>query len=59
MTDDPSKRRPEDSSRISLAQSWEVGYWTKELNVSEAKLGTAVKAAGHMVTDVKKWLAAN
>lgn len=59
MSDDLTRRKPEDPTKINLGQQWEVDYWTKELGVSEAKLKQAVKAVGVKVTDVKKWLANN
>lgn len=59
MADDPNKRRPQDSSKISLTEKWEVDYWTKALGVTEAKLRQAVKAVGNGAAAVKKWLADN
>jgi len=56
MSDDLSKKRPQDSSKISLTESWEINYWCKELGISEAKLKEAVKAVGHSTPAVRKYL---
>jgi len=54
--DDLSKKRPQDSSKISLTESWEVDYWCKALGVSETTLRAAVKAVGHSASAVRKYL---
>lgn len=56
MSDDLTRRKPEDPNKININQSWEVEYWTKTLRVSEARLKEAVKAVGPMVSDVKRYL---
>ena len=42
MSDDLTKRRPQDASTINLSQQWEIDYWTKTLHTTEAKLRIAV-----------------
>lgn len=54
--DDLSKKRPQDASKISLTEAWEVAYWCKELGVTEAKLREAVKAVGHSAAAVRRYL---
>lgn len=54
--DDLTKRRPQDASRISLTERWEVEYWTHALGVSEAKLREIVKEVGHSAAAVKRKL---
>ena len=56
MPDNLKRRAPEDKTRISLREAWEVTYWTETLGVSAAKLQQAVAAAGNSVTKVKEWL---
>ncbi|MFH6950992.1 DUF3606 domain-containing protein [Flavobacterium sp. FlaQc-51] len=56
MSDDLGKKRPQDSSKISLTESWEVNYWCKELGISEVELREAVKAVGHSAAAVRKYL---
>lgn len=56
MSDNLKIKRPADATKINVNEAWEVSYWCKELNVSEAKLKEAVKAVGVMVKDVKKYL---
>jgi hypothetical protein len=56
MADDPSKRRPEDSSRINIHEPYELEYWTKEFGVSKGKVIEAVNKVGTSVNAVKKYL---
>ncbi|EJL05477.1 MULTISPECIES: DUF3606 domain-containing protein [Pseudomonas] len=56
MADDLSNRGPQDRSRISTSEEWEVRYWTKELGVTEDELKAAVKAVGSAVIDVRRQL---
>lgn len=56
MSDDLTKRRPQDSSKISLTERWEVDYWTRELGVSEIRLRQAVAAVGHGSAAVRRHL---
>ncbi|MFK3737612.1 DUF3606 domain-containing protein [Massilia sp. TN1-12] len=57
MSDNLNNRGPQDRSRISLSEKWEVQYWTKELNVTEEQLQQAVKQAGNSVNAVREHLA--
>jgi hypothetical protein len=59
VVDDLTKRGPADRSRVNVNEAWEVAWWTKELNCTEAQLRAAVKAVGVMVLDVKAHLAKN
>jgi hypothetical protein len=45
-----------DVSRIDLGSAAEVGYWTRELGVSEAILREAVDHAGPEVEAVRHYL---
>lgn len=54
MSDDLTKKRPQDSSKISLSEKWEIEYWTKALGVSEAKLRELVSKYGNSVTVIRK-----
>jgi len=56
MSDDTSKRGPQDASKINVHESWELNYWTKKFGVSAAKLEEAVKAVGPGVEKVKAHL---
>lgn len=56
MSDNLRKKRPQDASKISLIESWEVDYWCEELGISKAKLQEAVKAVGHSAAGVRKYL---
>jgi len=56
MPDNLKRRRPQDSSRISLSQPYEVRFWTKYFNVSERTLNRVVTAVGDSVVAVEKRL---
>jgi hypothetical protein len=56
MPDNTQRRRPEDPTKININQSWEIGYWTQRLSISESQLRTAVRHAGPLVVDVQRWL---
>ncbi|MEO7934093.1 MAG: DUF3606 domain-containing protein [Chthoniobacterales bacterium] len=57
MSDDLNKRRPQDASKISLTESWEVRYWTGHFGCTEAKLREAVHAVGNGAHHVAAYLA--
>ena len=56
MSDDLTKRRPQDATKINVHESWELAYWCKELRVSESELKAAVKAVGVMASAVRRHL---
>ena len=56
MSDDLKDRGPQDRSRISLTEEWEVAYWTKSLGVSREKLEQVVREHGSSADAVKKAL---
>lgn len=56
MSDDLSKRGPQDRSRINVNETHELRYWTQELGVSESQLREAVKAVGPSATAVREHL---
>ncbi|WP_276964388.1 DUF3606 domain-containing protein [Chryseobacterium sp.] len=51
MSDDLSKRRPQDATKINVNESWEL-----ELGVTKELLKEAVRAVGTSVEDVKRYL---
>lgn len=57
MTDDKSKRGPQDANRISLSEDYEVQYWTDRFNVSRKSLEAAVSKVGNSVDQVAEYLA--
>ena len=56
MSDDLTKKRPQDATKINLGQQWEIDYWTRTLNTSEFKLKLAVQKVGNSVSAVKEFL---
>jgi hypothetical protein len=47
MADDKTLRSPQDASKISLTEDYEVAYWTKKFGVTADELREAVKAVGN------------
>lgn len=47
MSDDKSKTAPQDASRISLSETYEVRYWTEKFGVTRDQLAKAVVAVGN------------
>jgi hypothetical protein len=56
MSDDLTKRRPQDASKINVHEPWELEYWCKELGVTPQQLKAAVAAVGTSVAAVKQHL---
>jgi len=56
MSDDLSKRGPQDRSRINVNETHELRYWTQALGVTESQLRDAVKAVGPSATAVREHL---
>ena len=56
MSDDLTKRRPQDSSKINIHEAWELNWWSDHLGVSKQQLIDAVKAVGVSAAAVKKHL---
>ena len=54
--DNLGKKIPQDSSKISLTEPWEVEYWTRTLHCTENQLHQAVNAVGHSASAVKSYL---
>lgn len=54
--DDPSKRGPQDRSRISLHEEHEVRYWTEALGVTREQLAAAVAKVGDTAHAVRQEL---
>jgi hypothetical protein len=56
MPDNLNDRAPQDASRISLTEDWEVRYWTKALGVSREKLDSLVREHSHSADAVRRAL---
>jgi Protein of unknown function (DUF3606) len=56
--DHPTKRGPQDRSRISLSEPYEIQYWTKKFAVTAADLTEAIKMVGNSAEAVERELAA-
>ena len=47
MPDDPSKKAPEDWSRISITEPDQAQYWADKFGVSKERLLEAVRRVGY------------
>ena len=56
MADNLENRGPQDRSKISLTEEWEVAYRTKALGVTKEQLESAIRSVGNGVEVVKKSL---
>lgn len=56
MSDDLSKKRPQDASKVNVNESWELSYWSNKFGVTTEKLKTAGKGVGTSVAEVKRHL---
>jgi len=56
MSDNKTKRRPQDASKINMHESYEVEYWTSKWGVTRAQLQAAVKAVGVSAAKVAEHL---
>ena len=56
MADDKTLRGPQDRSRISMSEDYEVEYWTNKFGVSRDELQKAVDAVGNSASAVEKHL---
>ena len=56
MSDNKQERRPQDASRISMQEDYEVQYWTKKFNCSREDLERAVERVGNGAAAVEREL---
>ncbi|MFT4118383.1 DUF3606 domain-containing protein [Bradyrhizobium sp.] len=56
MSDNLKERAPQDASRISLSEDWEVRYWTKALGITKERLEQLVKDHGNSAAAVRSAL---
>jgi hypothetical protein len=57
MTDDKSKPAGLDNYFVSLAEPWQVQYWTTKLKCTPEELRAAIAEVGHEVTKIRAHLA--
>lgn len=56
MSDDKTKTGPQDASRISLGEDYELDYWTTALGVTRERLHDAVGQVGNSADEVRAFL---
>lgn len=56
MSDKSNNRRPSDSSRVNVNESWELNYWSRRFGISPEELKSTVGRVGVMVKDIESYL---
>jgi hypothetical protein len=56
VADDKTLRGPQDASRVSMSEDYEVDYWTQRFGVSRDELQRAVDAVGNGVDAIETHL---
>ena len=56
MSDDLTKRRPQDASKVNVHEPYEVNWWCHEFGCTKAQLIAAVNAVGVMADKVRQYL---
>ncbi|WP_288446080.1 DUF3606 domain-containing protein [uncultured Chryseobacterium sp.] len=46
MSDNLSKRRPQDATKVNVTETWELEYWSNKFGVTKEKLKEAVNIFG-------------
>jgi len=54
MADDPTKKRPQDSSRINTNEQYELEYWAKKFGVTPERVRQAVEKVGNSAQAVER-----
>lgn len=57
--DNLTNRGPQDRSRISLSEDWEVKWWSTNLAISASELKEAVVKVGNSASNVRQYLLKN
>jgi hypothetical protein len=57
VADDLTKKGPQDRSRVSLTEDYEVRYWSEKFGVSAEELQAAVNKVGNSAKAVEQELA--
>ena len=56
MSDDKSKKGPQDRNRINLSEDYEVRYWSEKFGVTPDRLRAAVEKVGNSAKAVEEEL---
>ncbi len=56
MSDDKTNRGPQDRSRVSMSEDYEVQYWSDKFGVSRDRLQQAVDRVGNGADAVEEFL---
>ena len=59
MADDLTKTAPQDASKISLTEPYEVNWWCHKFGCSKPALTAAVAAVGHGAKAVEEYFRNN
>lgn len=55
MPDDPTKKQPQDASKIAMHEPYEVNWWCHKFGCTRAELQAAVDAVGHSAHAVEEY----
>ncbi|MBA3831812.1 MAG: DUF3606 domain-containing protein [Chthoniobacterales bacterium] len=59
MSDDLTKRRPQDASKVNIHEPYEVRWWCHEFGCTEQELRNAVNKVGVSADAVRRYLKGN
>ena len=54
MADDPTKKRPQDGTKVNINQQNEVQYWAQKFGVTPERLREAVAKVGNAPDAVER-----
>ena len=54
MADDPTKKRPQDSSRVNVNEKYELQYWADRFGVTPDRVRQAVEKVGTSAEAVER-----
>ena len=54
MSDDKTKRGPQDRAKINVQEKYEMDYWSKKFGVTRDQLRNAVKRVGPSAAAVER-----
>src|SRR6266849_2880005 len=55
MSDEKTKRAPQDTKLISITEDYEVEYWTERFGVTRERLAAAVRQVGRSAQAVERY----
>lgn len=56
MPDNLKIRQPQDPTKISTSEDWELDYWSKKFGVTKNQIKQAANAVGNSTAKIKAYL---